>query len=298
MRRVRSGGAHSVFCLTRYHCRRLFASRRWLVILAMDTLLVAGAVIHLKSQTRYILTTYHLAVPPNVWDVPFDVCASNATDIFVLVALFVFLTCDALLRDEQSGRLPMLMCRTQDRATWFASLVPVLLLAAVVFAAAAVLVSLLAGLLLLPASASFSPFLTNTSPSLTGIVNFLPGALVSPPLFFLGVVGYLALIFSVVALSSVVVSLWWRTTIAAFLPIAWIFLVDYSVFSRLLQRGGGYERYTFSDQLAIVNHWQYVHNPTAAALYPFPVVASVIVLIAFCVLWSIAGYWSVQHVDL
>lgn len=149
--------------MTRYHCRQLFASRRWLLVLAMDAFLAVATIIDLKTRTFYILTESHLAAPLNIWDVSFNVCASNSMTIFTLVVMFVFLAGDALLRDERSGRLPMLICRTQDRATWFVSLIPTLLLAAVVFVAVAVLISLLGALLVLPAGTSFSPFLTSNA---------------------------------------------------------------------------------------------------------------------------------------
>lgn len=300
---TRPGKVSSMFCMTRYHCRQLFGSRRWLLVLAMDVFLAVAIIIDLKARLFWIPPKFHLAVPLNIWDVPFNVCASNLMTIFILVVMFVFLTGDALLRDERSGRLPMLVCRTQDRATWFVSLIPAIALAAVAFVAVAVLISLLAALLVLPAGRSFSPFLTSTIHAIVSLRSstFLPSILPSPPLFFLGVVGYLALALCSIALLSVVTSLWWRETLSAFVPVAWILFVDNSIHSRLLQLGGGYERYTrytFFEHLAVTNHWQWADSPTMAALYPFPVVASVITFVALCMLWSVVGYWSARHVDL
>jgi len=289
-----------MFCMTQYHCRHLFGSRRWLLVLAMDVFFAAATIIDLKTRTFYILTESHLAVPLNIWDVPFNVCANNSMTIFILVVMFVFLTGDALLRDERSGRLPMLICRTQNRATWFVSLIPTLLLAAVVFVAVAVFISLGVALLVLPAGRLFSPFLTSTIQAIVSLRggDFLPSILPSPPLFFLGVVGYLALALCGVALSSVVISLWWRETLSVFVPVAWILFVDGSIHNRLLQRGGGYERYTFFEHLAVTSHWKWADSPTTAALYPFPVVVSVIVFGILCVIWSALGYFSAWYVDL
>jgi hypothetical protein len=290
----------SIFCMTRYQCRQLFGSRRWLLVLALDVFLVVAAIIDLKTRTFYILTKSHLAVPPNVWDVPFNVCASNYMTISILVVMFVFLTGDALLRDERSGRLPMLICRTQNRATWFVSLIPAIALAAVAFVAVAVLISLGAALLVLPAGRSFSPFLTSTIHAVVSLrgSTFLPGTPPSPPLFFLGVVGYLALALCCVALSSVVISLWWRRTLSALVPVAWILFVDGSIRGRLLQRGGGYERYTFFEHLAFTSHWKWGDHPTIVELYPFPVAASIIAFCTLVVLWSVAGFISFRQADL
>jgi len=110
--------------MTRYHCEQLFASRRWLLALAMDVFLAVATIIDLKTKTFYILTESHLAVSLNIWDVPFNVCASNSMTIFVLVVMFVFLVGDVFLRDERTSRFPMLFARTNNRATWFVSLIP------------------------------------------------------------------------------------------------------------------------------------------------------------------------------
>lgn len=297
---TRPGKASSMFCMTRYHCTQLFGSRRWLLVLVIDVFLAVATIIDLKTRTFYMLTEYHLAVPLNIWDVPFNVCASNSMTIFILVVMFVFLTGDALLRDERSGRLPMLICRTQNRATWFVSLIPTLLLAAVVFVAVAVLISLGVASLVLPAGTSFSPFLTSTIHAIVNLRStFLPSTPPSPPLFFLGVVGYLALALFCVALSSVVISLWWRETLSAFVPVAWILLVDSSIRSRFLQAGlGGYERFTFFEHLVLGHHWKWTDWPQIAALYPFPVAASVIVFCTLVVLWSVAGFISFRQADL
>jgi hypothetical protein len=266
----------------------------------MDVLLAVATIIDLKTRTFYFLTEFHLAVPLNVWDVPFNVCASNIMTIFILVVMFVFLTGDALLRDERSGRLPMLICRTQNRATWFVSLIPAIALAAVAFVAVAIMISLGVALLVLPAGRSFSPFLTSTIHAIVNLRSstFLPSILPSPPLFFLGVVGYLALALCSVALSSVVISLWWRETLSALVPVAWILFVDGSIHNRLLQRGGGYERYTFFEHLAVTSHWKWADSPTTVALYPFPVAASVIAFCTLVVLWSVAGFISFRQADL
>jgi len=290
-----------MFCMTRYHCRQLFGSRRWLLVLVIDVFLAVATIIDLKTRTFFILTESHLAVPLNIWDVPFNVCASNSMTIFILVVMFVFLTGDALLRDERSGRLPMLICRTQNRATWFVSLIPTLLLAAVVFVAVAVLITLGVALLVLPAGRSFSPFLTSTIHAIVNLRggDFLPSILPSPPLFFLGVVGYLALALCGVALSSVVISLWWRETLSAFVPVAWILFVDSSIRSRFLQAAlGGYERFTFFEHLVLENHWKWADTPTMVALYPFPVAASVIAFCTLVVLWSVVGFISFRQADL
>lgn len=290
-----------MFCMTRYHCRQLFASRRWLLVLAMDVFLAVATIIDLKTRTFYILTEFHIAVPLNIWDVPFNLCVSNSMTIFILVVMFVFLVGDFFLRDERMGRFPMLFARTNNRATWFVSLIPTLLLAAVVFVAVAVLISLLAALLVLPAGRSFSSYLTSAIHAVVSLrgASFLPSILPSPPLFFLGVVGYLALALCSVALLSVVTSLWWRETLSAFVPVAWILFVDSSIRSRFLQVGlGGLERFTFFEHLVLGHHWKWTNWPQIAALYPFPVAASVIVFCTLVVLWSVAGFISFRQADL
>jgi hypothetical protein len=266
----------------------------------MDVFLAVATIIDLKTKTFYILTESHLAVSLNIWDVPFNVCASNSMTIFVLVVMFVFLVGDVFLRDERTSRFPMLFARTNNRATWFVSLIPAIAFAAVAFVAVAIVISLGIALLVLPANRSFSSFLTSTIHSVVSLRNtFLPSTSPSPPLFFLGVVGYLAPALCSIALLSVVASLWWRETLSAFVPVAWILFVDSSIRGRFLQVGlGGRERLTFFEHLVLGNHWKWADSPTMAALYPFPVAASVIAFCTLVALWSVVGFISFRHADL
>jgi len=264
----------------------------------MDVFLAVAVAISLKNQVGWIFTGWHIAVPANIWDVPVGVLCSNAVAVFTLVIVFMFLAGDALLRDERTGRLPMLICRTHNRAAWFVSLLPALLLATVVFVAAAILISLGVALLFLPAGRSFSPFLTNNTSHVAALRGyFLPSMPPSPPLFFLGVVGYLVPLLCSMALMSVVISLWWQRAIAVFVPAVWL-MMDSFVYERMLSFGNGSERFTLSGQVVLTIHWEWTNWPRIAALYPFPVAASVIAFCILCVIWSAAGCFSVQRVDL
>jgi len=291
-------GMQTMFCMTQYHCRQLFSSQRWLVALGMDVFLAVAVVISLKTRVGWILTAWHIAVPANIWDVPVGVLCSDEVAVFTLVMAFVFLAGDALLRDERTGRLPMLISRTHNRAAWFVSLLPALLLAAVVFVAAAILISLGVALLFLPAGKLFSPFLTNNTSHVASLRSYyLPNMPPSPLLFFLGVVGYLVPALCGMALMSVVISLWWQRAIAAFAPVVWL-LMDSLVKNKMLAFWPANARFMFSYQFVLTYHWQWTKDPLTAALYPFPVAASVIAFCILCVILSAAGYFSVQRVDL
>jgi len=291
-------GILTMFCMTRYHCRQVFSSRRWLVALGMDVFLAVAVVISLKNRVGWIFAAWHITVPANIWDVPVGVLCSDQVAVFTLVIVFVFLVGDALLRDERTGRLPMLISRTRNRAAWFVSLLPALFLAAVVFVAAAILISLGVALLFLPVGRSFSPFLTNNTSNVEGLRGyFLPSMPPSPPLFFLGVVGYLVPALCSMVLMSVVISLWWQRAIAVFIPAVWL-MMDSFVYARMLRFENGNERFTLSGQFVFTNHWEWTNWPQKAALYPFPIAASVLVFCILCVIWSVVGYFSVQRVDL
>ena len=287
-------GIQTMFCMTRYHCRQLFSSRRWLVALAMDVFLAVAVVISLKNRVGWILTAWHITVPANIWDVPVGVLCSDEIAVFTLVIIFVFLAGDALLRDERTGRLPMLISRTRNRAAWFVSLIPALFLAAVVFVGAAVVISLGVALLFLPAGRSFSPFLTNNTSHVASIRGYyLPNMPPSPLLFFTGVVGYLAPALCSMALMSVVISLWWQRAIAVFVPVVWL-LIDMFVRLRVERSWAVNARFFISYQFVLTYHRASYWN----SVYPFPVAASVLAFCILCVIWSAAGYFSVQRVDL
>ena len=288
-----------MLCMMRYQCDRLFSSKRWLFVLMIDAFLALGVVLYREDTVTYLLTKYHIAAPANIWDVPVEALCASILTIFILVATFVFLVGDAFLRDQQTGRLPMLVSRARDRATWFVSLIPAVFLAAVAFVATAIAVSLIVALLFLPAGRSFSSFLTSSVKQVRDLRSFyfLPNMSIAPPLFFAGVVGYLAPALCCLALLSVVVSIWWRQAIAVFVPVAWIFL-DLMLGNAAIRFLPGGDRFLFSTQLQLTRHWQWANYPTMAVLYPFPVIASVVTFIALCILSSIVGYWSARHVDL
>ncbi len=291
-------GILTMFCMTRYHCRQLFSSRRWLVALGMDVFLAVVVTISLKTRVGWILTAWHITMPTNIWDVPVGVLCSDEVAVFTLVVMFVFLVGDALLRDERTGRLPMLISRTHNRAVWFVSLLPALLLAAVAFVGAAVVISLGVALLFLPVGRSFSPFLTNNTSLVAGIRSYyLPNMPPSPLLFFLGVVGYLAPALCSMTLMSVVISLWWQRAIAVFIPIVWL-LIDTFVRLRVERSWPGNERFFISYQFVLMYHWQWTGWPQRAAQEPFAVAASILVFCILCVVLSVVGYFSVQRVDL
>lgn len=288
-----------MFCMMRYQCSRLFSSKRWLFVLMIDAFLALGVVLYREYTVSYLLTQYHIAAPANIWDVPVEVLCANILTVFILVTTFVFVVGDAFLRDEQTGRLPMLVSRTGDRATWFVSLIPVLFLGAVAFAAAAVAISLGVALLFLPVGRSFSSFLTSSTNQVYSLraYYFLPNMSLSPPLFFAGVIGYLAPALCGLALLSVVVSIWWRQTVAVFIPVAWTF-VDLMLQSGVTRLSPGADRFLFSTQLQLTRHWQWTNSKISTALYPFPVATSVIVFGILCVIWSALGYFSARYVDL
>jgi hypothetical protein len=223
----------TMFCMTRYHCRQLFSNRRWLLVLALDVFLAVADAISLKIRVGRLLTA-GVAVPANIWDVPVGVLCRDEVAVFTLVVAFVFLAGDALLRDERTGRLPMLISRTNNRATWFVSLIPAIALAAVAFVAVAILISVGVALLVLPAHSSWSPYVTNNTSRVVSLRGFyLPDMPPAPPLFFLGIVGYLAPALCSVALMCVVISLWWQRAIAAFAPVIWL-LMDSIVRGKVL----------------------------------------------------------------
>jgi hypothetical protein len=287
----------TMFCMTRYHCRQLFSNRRWLLVLALDVFLAVADAISLKIRVGRLLTA-GVAVPANIWDVPVGVLCRDEVAVFTLVVAFVFLAGDALLRDERTGRLPMLISRTNNRATWFVSLIPAIALAAVAFVAVAILISVGVALLVLPAHSSWSPYVTNNTSRVVSLRGFyLPDMPPAPPLFFLGIVGYLAPALCSVALMCVVISLWWQRAIAAFAPVIWL-LMDSIVRGKVLAFWPGGGRFMFSHQLVLTYHWQWIRDPGTAALYPSPVAASVIAFCILCVVLSAVGYFSVQRVDL
>ena len=289
-----------MFCMMRYQCSRLFSSKRWLFVLVIDAFLAVAVVLDRKGTVSYLLTKYYIAAPANIWDVPVQMLCADIMMIIILVTTFVFLVGDAFLRDEHAGRLPMLVSRTRNRATWFVSLIPALFLAAVAFVGAAVVISLGVALLFLPAGWSFSPFLTSTINQVKSLrpFYFLPNIPLSPPLFFAGLIGYLAPALCGIALLSVVISIWWRQTVAVFIPVVWILMVDMSLRGEAVRSSPGGGRFFFSTQLMLVEHWQWTDSKITAALYPFPVAASVIVFGILCVTWSAVGYFSARYVDL
>jgi len=287
-------------CMMRYQCSRLFSSKRWLFVVVIDAFLALAVVLDRKDRISYLLTKYYISAPANIWDVPVQMLCADIMMIIILVTTFVFLVGDAFLRDEHAGRLPMLVSRTRNRATWFVSLIPALFLAAVAFVGAAVVISLGVALLFLPASTSFSPFLTSTINQVYSFraYHFLPNMPLSPPLFFAGLIGYLAPALCGIALLSVVISIWWRQTVAVFIPVVWILMVDMSLQGGVTRFSPGGGRFFFSTQLQLTQHWQWADSKITAALYPFPVAASVIVFGILCVIWSALGYFSARYVDL
>lgn len=291
-----------MFHVMRYHCRQLFSSRRWLFVLVIDAFLALAVVLYRNERLSYLITRYHI-VPPaaNIWDVPVEMLCANFIMIFILMTAFVFLVGDVFLRDERTGRLPMLLSRTRTRATWFVSLIPAVFLAAVAFVATAIAVSLIVALLFLPAGRSFSPFLTGSANLIRGIAmrnyNFLPDMSLTPPMFFAGVILYLAPALCCIALLGVVISIWWRQTIAVFIPVVWI-VVDILLKSGVTRYSPGIDRFMFSSQLMLTQHWESADSLTVAALYPFPVAASVIAFVVLLLLWATLGLFSFRSVDL
>jgi hypothetical protein len=287
-----------MFHMMRYHCKQLFSSKRWVFILAIDAFLALGIILERMVRSLDYTMRYHVAPPTrNIWDVPVDLLCGNFVTIFILVIAFVFLVGDTLLRDERTGRFPMLFTRTNNRATWFVSLIPPMSLAAMAFVAAAIVISLGVALLFLPAGTSFSPFLTSNAAHAHVRPYSFPTMPPSPPLFFLGVIGYLGPALCSLALLSVVISVWWRQTVAVFIPVAWIFL-DMTLHGWVIRYSSTMDRFFFSTQLRLTTHWQWADHPTMVALYPFPVAASVIAFCTLVVLWSVVGIISFRQADL
>jgi hypothetical protein len=285
----------TLFSLTRYHCKQLFSSKRWFVVLGIDIFLSFMSSFRMKKMASYILETYHIPFSTNIWDVPFSLLAIGSTEsisIYILIVAFIFLVGDVLLRDMQAGRLPMLTSRTQNRTTWFVSAIPAIFLSTFVFLILTFVVNLGVALFFLPRSNSWSLFLTSKTNPIVGLrsYNFIPGSPPSPIPFFFGVIGYLTGALLSIALFSIVASLIFKKTFAVYLPAAWLML-DLS----MLLRVGSYPgagRFFFTTQLAYISHYQY------PSIYPFPVIVSVIVFCALCVIWIATGYYSVQHIDL
>lgn len=287
-----------MFCMMRYQCSRLFSSKRWLFVLAIDAFLALGIILERMVSSSDYTMRYHVAPPTaNIWDIPVDLLCGNFVTIFILVIAFVFLVGDTFLRDERTGRFPMLFARTNNRATWFVSLIPPMSLAAMAFVAAAIVISLGVALLFLPAGTSFSPFLTSNAVHANIRPYSFPTMSPSPPLFFLGVIGYLGPALCCLALLSVVISVWWRQTVAVFIPVAWIFM-DMTLSGWVVRYSSTTDRFFFSTQLQLTSHWQWADTPTMVALYPFPVVVSVIAFCTLVVLWSVVGFVSFRQADL
>lgn len=288
-----------MFCMMRYHCRQLFGSRRWAFILAIDAFLALGIILERMVSSSDYTMRYHVSPPSaNIWDVPVDLLCGNFVTIFILVIAFVFLVGDALLRDDRTGRLPMLISRTSNRATWFVSLIPIVFLTALAFVAAALVVSLVVAFLFLPVGASFSSFLTSSAAHAQMRPYSFPTTPLSPPLFFLGVIGYLSPALCSLAVLSVVISVWWRQTIAVYLPTAWIF-PDLLLAGWVTRTSPMADRFFLSTNLLLTSHWKWAaESPTMAALYPFPVVASIIAFCALVVLCSVVGFISFRQADL
>ncbi len=283
--------------MMRYHCKQLFSSKRWVFVLAIDAFLALGIILaRMVSSSDYTMR-YHVAPPTaNIWDIPVDLLCGNFVTIFILVIAFVFLVGDTFLREERTGRFPMLFARTNNRSTWFVSLIPPMFLAAMAFVAAAIVISLGVALLFLPASTSFSPFLTSNAVHAAMRPYSFP-TMPTPPLFFLGVIGYLGPALCCLALLSVVISVWWRQTVAVFIPVAWIFM-DMMLKGGVTRYSPAKDRFFFSTQLQLTTHWEWADTPTILALYPFPVAASVIAFCTLIVLWSVAGFISFRQADL
>jgi len=286
-----------MFSMMRYHCKQLFSSKRWVFILAIDAFLALGIILErIVSSSDYTMR-YHVAPPAaNIWDVPVDLLCGNFVTIFILVIAFVFLVGDTFLRDERTGRFPMLFARANNRTTWFVSLILPMSLAAMAFVAAAIVISLGVALLFLPAGTSFSPFLTSNAVHANIRPYSFPTMSPSPPLFFLGVIGYLGPALCSLALLSVVISVWWRQTVAVFIPVAWIF-IDMTLHGWAIRYSLTMDRFFFSTQLQLTSHWRYADIPTMVAL-PFPVAASVIAFCTLVVLWSVVGFISFRQADL
>ncbi|MCE5193599.1 MAG: hypothetical protein ABFD13_03640 [Candidatus Cryosericum sp.] len=287
-----------MFHMMRYHYKQLFSSKRWVFVVAIDAFLALGIILERMISNSDYTMRYHVAPPTaNIWDVPVDLLCGNFITIFILVIAFVFLVGDAFLRDERTGRFPMLFARTNNRATWFVSLIPVIFVAAVAFVTAAFAISLGIALLVLPAGTSFSPFLTGNAAHANIRPYSFPTMPPSPPLFFLGVIGYLAPALCFLALLSVVISVWWRQTAAVFIPVAWIFL-DMTLNGWVTRYLSTADRFFFSTQLQLTKHWEWADFPTMLALYPFPVAASVIAFCTLVVVWSVVGFISFRQADL
>jgi len=290
------GKIFTLFSLTRYHCKQLFSSKRWFVVLGIDIFLSFMASFRMKAMASYILATYHIPFSANIWDVPFSLLAVGSVEsvsIYILIVAFIFLVGDVLLRDMQAGRLPMLTSRTQNRMTWFVSAIPAVFLSAVVFLVLTFVVHLGVALFFLPRSSSWSLFLTSNTNPIFGLRGyyFMPGT-PSPPIpFFISVIGYLTGALLSVVLFSIVASLIFKRTFAVYLPVAWL-LLDLSMALRVMRSSGGGGRFFFTAQLAYMNHYQY------PSIYPFPVTASIIAFCILCVIWIAIGYYSVQRIDL
>jgi hypothetical protein len=287
-----------MFSMMRYHCKQLFSSKRWVFIVAIDAFLALGIILERMVSSSDYTMRYHVAPPTaNIWDVPVDLLCGNFVTIFILVIAFVFLVGDTFLRDERTGRFPMLFARANNRTTWFVSLILPMSLAAMAFVAATIVISLGVALLFLPAGTSFSPFLTSNAVHANIRSYSFPTMPPSPPLFFLGVIGYLGPALCCLALLSVVISVWWRQTVAVFIPVAWIFM-DMTLNGWVIRYSSTMDRFFFSTQLQLTSHWQWADFPTMLALYPFPVAASVIAFCTLVVLWSVVGFISFRHADL